>query len=208
MLGTLPVEVYKSEFRHVEDVGFFLTAFSNSMTARATPPQDLCDASVLGVDKPGGKGVRVLWLLERLLGNTRQVRTRLRERRTFDTSLWLHSETKQHPHVWDPCSGVEDDTDEVRISIETPRHGESFYRLNHDRLGEWLQQDALGEIATGDTAVPEYSVECTTTQLRNGAKPRTRRGGCCTSGKARRSTCPAWLALTAWRRLKCWRKLR
>ena len=126
MLGTLPVEVYKSEFRHVEDVGFFLTAFSNSMTARATPPQDLCDASVRGVDKPGGKGMRVLWLLERLLGNTQQVRTRLRERRTFDTSLWLHSETKQQAHIWDPCSGVEDDTDGVRIRFETPRHGESF----------------------------------------------------------------------------------
>ena len=50
MPGTTPI--HKLLLRHVSDIGHFITNLA-SMTSRSTLPQVFCDASVLGIDKPG-----------------------------------------------------------------------------------------------------------------------------------------------------------
>ena len=61
---TMPTEIYKLLFRHVSDIGHFITNLASCMITSSALPQVMCDASVLGIDKPGGKGVRVLCLLD------------------------------------------------------------------------------------------------------------------------------------------------
>ena len=62
----MPTEIYKLLFRHVSDIGHFITNLASCMITSSALPQVMCDASVLRIDKPRGKGVRVLCLLDAL----------------------------------------------------------------------------------------------------------------------------------------------
>ena len=59
MPRTMPTDIYKLLFRHVSDIGHFITNLASCMVSSSALPRFLCDASVLGIDKSGGKGVRV-----------------------------------------------------------------------------------------------------------------------------------------------------
>ena len=164
MPGTLPTEIYKLLFRHVSDIGHCITNLASCMITHPALSQVMCDASVLAIDNPGGKGVRVLCLLDAFGKAAEQVGIGLRDGETIDASIRIRKKENRDRRGPMVCmSAVTWRMRQMKSGFVIRLHDivKAFDRVKHDCMEEWLleffgddAQTRLQGIRTCDTAEP------------------------------------------------------
>ena len=146
---TMPSEIYKLLFSHVSDIGHFITNLASRMVSSSALPQVLCDASVLGIDKPEEKGVRVLCLLDAsgkaLSKLTLDFAT---DKPSTHQCGFAKKRDRRGPMVY--MSAVTWRMRQMKRGFVIRLHDivKAFYRVKHDCMEEWLLNNSPHEIAT------------------------------------------------------------